>query len=132
MSVATAKRESVWVDTGPEQPELPQLDEHLRADVVVIGGGITGITTALLLAEAGARVVLLEAGRLARGVSGYTTAKVSSQHGLVYASLRSKFGADAARAYGSANQAAPGMDRAAGRAATGSTATSGAARRTRT
>ena len=50
--------------------------------------------------------MLLEAGRLARGVSGYTTAKVSSQHGLIYAALRSKFGADAARAYGAANQAA--------------------------
>jgi glycine/D-amino acid oxidase-like deaminating enzyme/nitrite reductase/ring-hydroxylating ferredoxin subunit len=100
------KRESVWVDTGPEQPELPQLDEHVRADVAVIGGGIAGITTALLLHEAGADVVLLEAGRLARGVSGYTTAKVSSQHGLIYDRLRSRFGRDTARAYGSANQAA--------------------------
>jgi glycine/D-amino acid oxidase-like deaminating enzyme/nitrite reductase/ring-hydroxylating ferredoxin subunit len=100
------KHESVWVDTTPEQPALPQLDEHLRADVVVIGGGIAGITTALLLHEAGAHVVLLEAGRLARGVSGYTTAKVTSQHGLIYARLRARFGADAARAYGAANQAA--------------------------
>jgi glycine/D-amino acid oxidase-like deaminating enzyme/nitrite reductase/ring-hydroxylating ferredoxin subunit len=100
------KHESVWVDTGPEQPARPRLEEHVRADVAVIGGGITGITTALLLHEAGADVVLLEAGRLARGVSGYTTAKVSSQHGLIYDRLRSRFGRDAARAYGSANQAA--------------------------
>ncbi len=106
MSVRTVKHESVWVDTAREQPALPRLEEHVRADVVVIGGGITGITTALLLKEAGVRVVLLEAGRLARGVSGYTTAKVSSQHGLIYARLRSMFGPDAARAYGSANQAA--------------------------
>ncbi len=100
------RHESVWVDTGPEQPALPRLEDHVRADVVVIGGGIAGITTALLLKEAGVRVVLLEAGRLARGVSGYTTAKVSSQHGLIYARLSSRFGADAARTYGSANQAA--------------------------
>jgi glycine/D-amino acid oxidase-like deaminating enzyme/nitrite reductase/ring-hydroxylating ferredoxin subunit len=106
VSSATVKHESVWIDTGPDQPELPQLDEHVRADVAVIGGGITGITTALLLAEAGADVVLLEGRRLARGVSGYTTAKVSSQHGLIYDRLRSRFGLDAARAYGSANQAA--------------------------
>jgi glycine/D-amino acid oxidase-like deaminating enzyme/nitrite reductase/ring-hydroxylating ferredoxin subunit len=99
------KHESVWVDTGPEQPALPQLDEFVRADVAVIGGGIVGITTALLLQEAGADAVLLEAGRLARGVSGYTTAKVSSQHGLMYGRLRARFGSDTARAYGSANQA---------------------------
>jgi glycine/D-amino acid oxidase-like deaminating enzyme/nitrite reductase/ring-hydroxylating ferredoxin subunit len=99
------KHESVWVDTGPEQPVRPQLEENVRADVAVIGGGITGITTALLLHEAGARVVLLEGGRLAHGVSGYTTGKVSSQHGLIYARLRSRFGLDVARAYGAANQA---------------------------
>ena len=61
---------------------------NVDADVAVIGGGIVGITTALLLQEAGRRVVLLEAGRLAGGVSGYTTAKVSSQHGLIYDRLR--------------------------------------------
>ena len=74
----------------------------------MIGGGIVGITTALLLAEAGMKVVLLEADRLARGVSGYTTAKVSSQHGLIYARLRSQFGADGARRYGEANESALG------------------------
>src|SRR5829696_5710584 len=106
MSVAAARRTSVWMGTASDQPLLPELDGPVSADVAVIGGGIVGITTALLLMEAGATVVLLEAGRLARGVSGYTTAKVSSQHGMIYARLRSKLGPDAARAYGSANQAA--------------------------
>jgi glycine/D-amino acid oxidase-like deaminating enzyme len=50
------------------------------------------------------RVVLLDANRLARGVSGHTTAKVSSQHGLIYAQLSAKFGSDAARTYGAANE----------------------------
>ena len=106
MSVAVAMHESVWIDTGPPQPELPRLDGSVRADVVVIGGGIVGLTTALLLREAGREVVLIEAGRLARGVSGYTTAKVSAQHGLIYAKLTSKHGPDAARTYGQANEAA--------------------------
>jgi glycine/D-amino acid oxidase-like deaminating enzyme/nitrite reductase/ring-hydroxylating ferredoxin subunit len=97
---------SVWIATGPRPPERPALDGDVHADVAVIGGGIVGITTALLLAEAGARVVLLEAGRLAGGTSGYTTAKVSSQHGLIYARLRSKHGAEAAERYGAANEAA--------------------------
>jgi glycine/D-amino acid oxidase-like deaminating enzyme len=99
------RHESLWIATGPEQPEHPPLERDTRAEVVVIGGGIVGITTALLLADAGVEVVLIEAGRLACGVSAHTTAKVSSQHGLVYAALASRFGADAARAYGRANEA---------------------------
>ena len=97
---------SVWVDTGPQPDARPRLEANVDADVAVIGGGIVGITTALLLQEAGARVVLLEAGRLAGGVSGYTTAKVSSQHGMIYERLRSEFGAASARTYGAANEAA--------------------------
>ncbi len=109
--MATSERdgpahESIWIDTGPEQPDRPRLERSTDAFVVVIGGGIVGITTALLAQESGAQVVLIEAGRLARGVSGHTTAKVSSQHGLKYAELESKHGADAARTYGQANEAA--------------------------
>ncbi len=52
------------------------------------------------------RVVLLEAGRIGHGVTGHTTAKISSQHGLIYARLRSRFGAGGARIYGEANEAA--------------------------
>jgi glycine/D-amino acid oxidase-like deaminating enzyme/nitrite reductase/ring-hydroxylating ferredoxin subunit len=100
------KRTSVWLDTGPPQPERPRLERDLEAEVVVIGGGIVGITTALLLQEAGVETVLLEANRLACGVSGFTTAKVSSQHGLIYDRLRSRFGPGAAAGYGAANEAA--------------------------
>jgi glycine/D-amino acid oxidase-like deaminating enzyme/nitrite reductase/ring-hydroxylating ferredoxin subunit len=99
------KRTSVWIGTAPEQPSHPELDGPVSADVAVLGGGIVGITTALLLAEAGMSVALVEADRLARGVSGYTTSKVSSQHGMVYARLRSRFGLDGARTYGQANEA---------------------------
>jgi glycine/D-amino acid oxidase-like deaminating enzyme/nitrite reductase/ring-hydroxylating ferredoxin subunit len=106
MSVAVARSASFWIDTGPPQPSFPKLDEDVRADVAVIGGGIVGITTALLLKERGADVVLLDANRLACGVSGHTTAKVSSQHGMIYSRLRSRFGADAARTYADANETA--------------------------
>ena len=131
MSGATTRRASFWIDTGPPQPVFGQLDEDVTADVAVIGGGIVGITTALLLQEQGARVVLLDAGRLACGVTGHTTAKVSSQHGMIYAHLRSRFGADAARTYGRANgQRSIGSPAAS--SGTRSTATSAGGRHTRT
>jgi glycine/D-amino acid oxidase-like deaminating enzyme/nitrite reductase/ring-hydroxylating ferredoxin subunit len=99
---------SVWIETGPAQPAFPELDGDVEVDVVVIGGGIVGITTALLLTEAGARVAILEADRVAHGVTGHTTAKVTSQHGLIYDRLRSRFGLAGARIYGDANETALG------------------------
>jgi glycine/D-amino acid oxidase-like deaminating enzyme/nitrite reductase/ring-hydroxylating ferredoxin subunit len=106
MSVETAKRASVWIDTAPPQPAFAALEGRVRADVAVLGGGIVGVTTALLLVEAGASVVLLEANRIGHGVTGHTTAKLSSQHGFVYARLTSRFGKAGARTYGRSNEAA--------------------------
>ena len=92
----------------PRRPRAAAaLRSDIKADVVVIGGGITGVTAARLLAEDGASVVLLEAHRLASGATGNTTAKVSAHHGSgSYSTLVSKFGADAARIYGEENLAA--------------------------
>ena len=100
------RRASFWLDDGPFQPAFGELAGDVEADVAVIGGGIVGITTALLLQEQGTDVVLLEADRLGHGVSGHTTAKVSSQHGAIYAKLRSRFGQEAALSYGHANETA--------------------------
>jgi len=104
--VSAARRASLWVDTAPDRAQLPRLERDVEADVAVIGGGIVGLTTALLAQRAGASVVLVEANRVGNGVSGYTTAKVSSQHGLIYARLRSTLGPDAVRLYGQINEAA--------------------------
>ena len=76
------------------------------ADVVVVGGGITGLTTALLLKDAGASVVVLEAGRVASGSSGYNTAKVTALHGLAYGRLLRGVGRKKAQQYADANSAA--------------------------
>jgi glycine/D-amino acid oxidase-like deaminating enzyme/nitrite reductase/ring-hydroxylating ferredoxin subunit len=97
---------SIWLETAPAAPEFPRLERDVTADVCVIGGGIVGVTTALLLHEAGVRVVLIEANRIGHGVTGHTTAKVSSQHGLMYSQLRAKHGDEAARVYGAVNEQA--------------------------
>ena len=96
---------SVWIDTTGET-DYPSLDREVHVDVAVLGGGMAGLMTALLLKRDGARVAVLEAGRVAAGVTAYTTAKVSSLHGVQYQSVASSFGEEGARAYGDANEAA--------------------------
>lgn len=72
----------------------------------MVGGGITGLTSALLLAQRGVSVAVLEAVRICAGATGYTTAKVTSLHSLTYAQLIKQMGEEKARLYGEANQAA--------------------------
>jgi glycine/D-amino acid oxidase-like deaminating enzyme/nitrite reductase/ring-hydroxylating ferredoxin subunit len=98
------KRASLWLDTSGDG-DFPALDRPLAVDVAILGGGIVGISTALLLKRAGMTVAVVEAERVGTGVTGHTTAKLSSLHGLCYDRLSSSFGDDGARAYGEANQA---------------------------
>lgn len=101
----TGKHTSPWLD-APAAPARPPLAPDQRCEVAVLGGGITGATLAALLAEAGVDVVLLDMNRFGHGVTGLTTAKVSSQHGLIYDRLSSTQGDEHARTYGEANEAA--------------------------
>lgn len=87
-----------WMETA-DPTAYPELAEDVQADVAVAGGGIAGLFTAWELARRGRSVVLLEADRIAAGASGYTTAKLTAQHSLIYAHLRSVYGAQAARLY---------------------------------
>jgi glycine/D-amino acid oxidase-like deaminating enzyme/nitrite reductase/ring-hydroxylating ferredoxin subunit len=92
-----------WNETAAV-PSFPQLSGDIEVDVAIIGGGIVGITTARLLKDMGQRVAVIEARRVGQQVTGKSTAKMSSQHGITYQTLEQKFGEDRARLYGEAQE----------------------------
>ncbi len=84
-------------------PRFESLEENIKSDVVVVGGGITGIASAYLLSQQNMNVALLESSRLLNGATGHTTAKVTAQHSLIYDELLNNFGYNVARMYYEAN-----------------------------
>lgn len=77
---------SLWA-MQTQMPRFPKLQEDIRTDVLVIGGGMAGILCAWFLKRAGVECVLAEGGALCGWNTGNTTAKVTSQHGLLYDEL---------------------------------------------
>ncbi|WP_284140081.1 FAD-dependent oxidoreductase [Virgibacillus sp. LDC-1] len=90
--------ESYWLQSI-NIPEFPTLEESCKADVGIVGGGITGITAAYLLSKQNYKVILLDAGKILHGTTGHTTAKITAQHGLIYDELIQHFGVEKVQHY---------------------------------
>ncbi|PPA69750.1 FAD-dependent oxidoreductase [Jeotgalibacillus proteolyticus] len=99
------EREAYWRDSAKIK-DFPALDESRQTDVTVVGGGITGLTTAYLLSQKGLRVTVIEASEILSGTTRYTTAKVTAQHGVIYDELIEHFGIEKARQFFDHNQQA--------------------------
>ena len=96
---------SIWsLDT--EFPKKERLTEDISTEVVVIGAGMAGLLTAYLLHQENIDTIVLEANRIASGQTMNTTAKITSQHSLIYDKLISDFGMEIARGYALANEEA--------------------------
>ena len=102
-----------WYEASArERPAWPALDGDLRADVCVIGGGYTGLSGALHLAERGFRTVLLEARRVGNGASGRNGGQLGSGHRRDQFTLERELGEEAARLLWSLAEEAKALVRA--------------------
>lgn len=95
---------SYWIESMKGQG-YQALKSDLIVDVLIIGGGITGITTAYLLQKEGLKVVVVDADKILSATTGHTTGKITIQHGLIYDKLKMQFGEEQARIYAEANMA---------------------------
>ncbi len=96
---------NLWESTV-KMPHFDILERDVSTDVLIIGGGMAGILCAYMLEEAGVSYVLAEKDTIAGGITQNTTAKITSQHALIYDKIIQSFGAKKARLYLKANEEA--------------------------
>jgi glycine/D-amino acid oxidase-like deaminating enzyme len=101
---------SLWLADRANSPAPPSplLEADRQADVVVVGAGITGLVTAVLLARAGKSVLVLEAHSVGAGTTGNTTAKISLLQGSKLSKIVGKHGPQRARQYVDGNREGQG------------------------
>lgn len=93
---------SCWAEA--DLPSFPSLKKNTKTDVLIMGGGMAGLLCAHELRKAGVDYLLIEADRICSGITRNTTAKITSQHGLIYSKLMKEFDLAAAKTYYTANQ----------------------------
>ena len=96
---------SYWTETT-KRPQFKKLEEDIDIDVCIIGAGITGISTAYMLNGQNLNICIIDKGEICSGVIENTTAKITSQHGLIYKYLMETFGEEYARKYFQSNEEA--------------------------
>lgn len=96
---------SIW-NSSVDLKKFNSLKGDLKTDVLIIGGGITGVLLASKLQEFGVQYALLEADRVCKGVTLNTTAKITSQHALIYNKILKEYGLEKAKLYYKSNQEA--------------------------
>ncbi len=95
--------DSIWKKSA-RMPKFEKLEKDINTDVLIVGGGICGILTAYMLDSLGVDYVLVEAEEICTKTTANTTAKITSQHGLIYSKLTKEFNKSFARKYYEANE----------------------------
>lgn len=97
---------SLWLTENNFQKKFDSLNKDLTSDVSIIGAGIFGLTCGYYLSKIGLKVAIIEKNEISRKTTGHTTAKITSQHGLIYSYLLNTYGEQFAKDYLFANEEA--------------------------
>ena len=97
---------SLWIDEIEKINSNGELSEDTSANVCIIGAGISGITLSYYLTKKGYKTIVIERNEIGHGVTGHTTAKITSQHSLIYHYLSNQYGIKFAKKYFEANEEA--------------------------
>lgn len=95
--------QSYWLEDKKTE-DFNTLNENIKSEITIIGGGITGITLAYLLSQANINVTVVDAGKVFSSTTGHTTAKITAQHSLIYNELIDSQGIEKAGMYYKANK----------------------------
>lgn len=95
---------SYWINSEKNKEKYNKVEKNIETDICIIGGGITGISTAYYLTKENLKVTVLDMGKIGFQTTGNSTAKITSQHGLFYKDLKDSKGEDFARLYYDANE----------------------------
>lgn len=97
--------QSYWI-LSTESTNYPSLKEDIDVDIAIVGGGIAGILSAYQLKEQGFNIAVIESENIVQSTTAHTTAKITSQHGLIYDRIINQMGRDLAHQYARANESA--------------------------
>jgi len=89
---------SIWIDTI-DMPSFPKLNQDIEIDVLIIGGGITGILCAYELKKRNINVAIVEKFKIGQGITKNTTAFITAQHEKLYQDIIKEYGLAKAKTY---------------------------------
>lgn len=100
-------RHSYWHETAHKNNEFNNNKNEImdkKFDILIIGAGLTGLNTAYVLKDSNNKIGIIEGSKIGFGTTGYTTAKITVQHELIYDYLINSFSLEEAKQYLKANQ----------------------------